>query len=573
MPEDREGQQQILDFFKSMVQKVSESTAIQGMQKQADLVASTIGGHVREVLGPVQEGVDVIKGTFQNTMGFMKGTMDDLGGFFGLDEKIEEKIYRGASLDQGADIIEENKIGNSLTIKAQELGNEQHNQTVKLMNEQMAIGQNMVDEYHMGADEMAQYLEKGNDIAEADLKQKHEERLEEMRDIEKKDKGIWARIVELLVGILLAPLAIITGLFVGFATTFGKVLLAPLKLIRGVFAVFVPALKEIFSFKGVARWISRSKFLQVITKPLRMIQSVFTFFGKNKYLMGLFKMTRWIGSKVLFPLFIFFDAIAGLRKYKQIFGKGAGMKEMIESAIAGIISGLLTLPAKAFDWTMKKVLGIETDLAKYFDIETIAKLIDGVGGFFKDNLITPVKNWLEDPVQEAHFKQLGEDWDKANAAIQAWIDENAAFFKSTWERWFGTEESRKESREKFEQQTALQKQVELAGVVEGPGIGDEIQRMSAEDIAAAQQQWQDFKGSFMGWFEKNFGEKDWAAQQKEQTTYLKTIAEKIGGVGDTTSVQNVVSNVGAGGGGQAGGMVPREESATAGVNVYNKPKL
>ena len=109
--------------------------------------------------------------------------------------------------------------------------------------------------------------------------------------------------------------------------------------------------------------------------------------------------------------------------------------------------------------------------------------------------------------------------------------------------------------------------------VEGAGIGDEIQRMSAEDIAAAQQQWQDFKGSFMGWFEKNFGEKDWAAQQKEQTTYLKTIAEKIGGVGDTTSVQNVVSNVGAGGGGQAGGMVPREESATAGVNVYNKPKL
>ena len=289
--------------------------------------------------------------------------------------------------------------------------------------------------------------------------------------------------------------------------------------------------------------------------------------------MGLFKMTRWIGSKVLFPLFVFFDAIAGLRKYKEIFGKGAGVKEMIESAIAGIISGLLTIPAKAFDWVMKKVYGIETDLAQYFDIETIAKLIDGVGAFFKDNLITPVKNWLDDPVQEAHFKQLGEDWDKANAAIQAWIDENAAFFKSTWERWFGTEESRKESRERFEQQTALQKQVELAGVeIEGPGIGDEIQRMSEADIAAAQEQWQDFKGSFMGWFEKNFGEKDWAAQQKEQTTYLKTIAEKIGGVGDTTSVQNVVSNVGAGGGGRAGGMVPGEESPVPSLRLTNKPR-
>ena len=254
-------------------------------------------------------------------------------------------------------------------------------------------------------------------------------------------------------------------------------------------------------------------------------------------------------------------------------GKGAGVKEMIESAIAGIISGLLTIPAKAFDWVMKKVYGIETDLAQYFDIETIAKLIDGVGAFFKDNLITPVKNWLEDPVQEAHFKQLGEDWDKANAAIQAWIDENAAFFKSTWERWFGTEESRKESRERFEQQTALQKQVELAGVeIEGPGIGDEIQRMSEADIAAAQEQWQDFKGSFMGWFEKNFGEKDWAAQQKEQTTYLKTIAEKIGGVGDTTSVQYVVSNVGAGGGGRAGGMVPGEESPVPSLRLTNKPR-
>lgn len=568
MPDE---EQNLRDFFKNIVQGFGEMQATQALQKQADLVASTIGGHVREVLGPVSEATDVIKNTFQNTIGFMKGAMDDLGGFFGLDEKVEEKVYRAVSLDQGADIIEEGKISNELIISSSEQAYEMWKDQMKVFAAQYEISEEIVKEVADGFKVLFDQMDVSNDIAEKDLKQKHEERLEDMRAVEKKDKTLWQRVMELLIGVLLAPAAIIAGLVAGFATSFQKVLFAPLRLIRGIFAFFVPAIKEIFSLKGLTKALGKNKLLAVILKPFKMISGVFAILAKNRYLFGLFRMSRFIGSKILFPLFVLIDALTGLSKVKEIFGPKAGLREYVIGIVAGIWSGLLSMPAMALDWINKELFGIETDFAKYFDIESIAKAIDSVTKFFSTKIINPIKEWLTSPETEDKFNEFNEEMLKFNKALRSMLDKAIDFFKSTYQKIFGTEEERARRITEFEQKTPFQQQIELSEALPGEmDIGPQISQISAEEFAANKAR----TDAFIGYIKENT--KGWEAIKVSLNAIAKaaTGVDVLAAKETVTNIQNISTAIGGGGAGAGGGgySPPREESLLPSLNLLNKVK-
>jgi len=572
MPESGEDQRLEM-FFKNVVKGFAELRASQALKQQAEMVATTIGGHVREVLGPVQEGVDVIKNTFANTWGFVKGAMDDLGEFFGMDEKVEERMYRGTSLQQGAEIIEESQRSNELFIQGQEASWDMFEQQMDAWAKMYDINQEIVEETKAGFKLFAEQLGISTKTEKERLEEAKKKRLEEMRETKKKDRTFWGRVFDLIMAVVFGPFAILAGVIAGFVAMFTKVLLLPL---RGVAALgralgFIPKVAKPLekATKGMPRWLGWIKKIPILGK-------VFEYLAKNPWIGKMFRLGKFVGGKILFPLFLFFDALRGLSKYKKIFGKHAGLREAIESAIAGIASGIFQLPAKAFDWVMKKVLGIETNLSQYFSIETIAKSIHWIGDKFNEWFIKPVQNYINDPETEKTFSELNEATERARKAfiemMKGWRDKLAGW----WEKHFG-EEARRKAQEEFEKMTPEQRAIEVQQAFPGEVYAPRESKLSPEELAMRAEKWE--QHPINKWIKENLDVGNMInkniSKLSETINLLADIME--GKPVDVGKAQQTVANaammlnpITAGAHAARVATEPKEELANPGVLLYNK---
>ena len=576
MPESGEDQRMEM-FFKNVVKSFGELQATKALQQQAEMVASTIGGHVREVLGPVQEGVDVIKNTFQNTWSFVKGTMDDLGNFFGLDEKIEEKAYRGTSLQQGAEIIEESRRSNEMFVQGEEAEWDRFEAQMDAFARMYQIDQQIVDEVKEGFKGLYDQVGKSSEIAKEELEKKKEERLKEMRETKKKDRTFWDRFIDLVMVVVFGPFAIIGGLIAGFVGMFVKVLTAPLRLLGGLARMlgFLPKASKVEgSVKGFAKFFKWFEELPVLGK-------IFGLFARNRYLGKLFRLGKFLGSKVLFPLFVFFDAISGLAKYKKIFGRGAGIREAIESAVAGIISGLTHLPAKILEWIVKKTTGIDIDIAKYFTIESWAKGLHKITDWFNDKIVKPVKDYVEDPETEKRWTELEEATSGAqkafNKMLAGWRDK----LKSFAEKYLMDDEETRKAWKDFENKAPeIQEQMVQEAIPGEAGMAWRATRLTPEELEANRER---FEKSYIGrWIKENLDVgKRIDSTMESLTETMKTLQALFSGeataaqkVGAAQTITNMAlsSSFPSRGVAMAGDVwkEPKEELANPGVLLHNK---
>ena len=85
--------------FKELLKSSKAASAIQAQASQA---VQTVSGHVREVLGPVQELVDFTKATFKNIGEFFKGVFEDVKEIFGwtFGTKTTEELQLSESKRQ-----------------------------------------------------------------------------------------------------------------------------------------------------------------------------------------------------------------------------------------------------------------------------------------------------------------------------------------------------------------------------------------------------------------------------------------------------------------------------------------
>jgi hypothetical protein len=601
MPENGEDQR-LQMFFKNVVRGFAELQTTQALQKQAELVASTIGGHVREVLGPVQEGVDVIKNTFTNTWGFVKGAMDDLGGFFGLDEKIEEKVYRATALGQGADIIEETKRNNDLFIQGQEASWDQFEKQMEAWAKLYDIDRGIYDETVAGFKEMYEQLGISTKIEKDKLAEEKKKHLEGMRETQKKDKTFFGRVFDFIMLVIFGPFALIAGAIAGFVAMFTKVLFAPLRALGtlGRALGFLPKLEKPIegAVKSASLWQRLGRalgFLPKLEKPiegavkgaprwLRWVKKIpflgrfLEYLGKNVWIGKMFGLGKFVGSKILFPLFLFFDALTGLAKYKKIFGKGAGIREAIESAIAGIVSGFIQLPAKALDWTMKKLFGIETDFASYFSTEKIAKALHWIGNKFDEWIVKPIENYIKDPETEKTFTELDKATERARNAFVNMMKDWKDKLNSWWEKHFG-EDARKKAQKEFEEKTPLQRRIDIEQSFPGEVMGGYTEsKLSPEQLAARAKEWE---GKGIGkWIKENMDvgkQMNNAVHKLSDTinTLIDVVEGKPGAAGKAGSMAisafqmaNPVSSAGA----WAREATPdlKDELANPGVLLHNK---
>ena len=575
MPEGGEDQRMEM-FFKNVIRSFGELQATKALQQQAEMVASTIGGHVREVLGPVQEGVDVIKNTFQNTWGFVKGTMDDLGNFFGLDEKVEEKVYRGTSLQQGAEIIEESQRANEMFVQGQEAEWERFEAQMDAFARMYEIDQQIVDEVKEGFKGLYDSIGESTKIAQEKLKEQKEEQLERMRATKKKDRTFLDRLIDLVMTVIFGPFVILGGIIAGFVGMFVKVLTAPIRLLGGLARVlgFLPKAAKVEGVtKGFARFFKWMEEIPVLGK-------IFGLFARNRYLTKLFRLGKFVGGKVLFPLFVFFDAISGLAKYKEIFGKGAGIREAIESAIAGILSGLTQIPAKALDWIIKKVTGIETDIAKYFSLESWAKTLHSIGDWFNSKIVKPINEYIEDPETEKKWTELEEATSGAQKAFNKMLEGWKEKLKSFAEKYLLDDEETRKEWEKFEEQTPEKKDLMMQTLGLGEADIGRATRLTPEELEERRRK---FEESAIGrWMSENLDvSKRIDSTMEKLTDTMKTLEALFSGqataaqkVGAAQAITNVAMSTTfpARGAAVASDVwrEPKEELANPGVLLHNK---
>ena len=515
MPESGEDQRMEM-FFKNVIKSFGELQATKALQQQAEMVASTIGGHVREVLGPVQEGVDVIKNTFENTWSFVKGTFDDLSGFFSTGDQIEERAYRGTSLQQGAEIIEESQRSNEMFVQAQEGEWERFEAQMDAFGRMYELEQAIVDEVKEGFRQVYEGVMESSKIAKEKLEKEKGDRLAKLRETKKLDRTFLDRLIDLVMTVIFGPFIIIAGLIAGFVGTFAKVLATPFKLLAGlgrILGILPKAEKVTKVSKGLGRFF---KFFEEIP----ILGRFFGLLARNKYFAKIFRLGKFLGSKVLFPLFVFFDAISGLAKYKKIFGKGAGIREAIESAIAGILSGLTQLPAKIVEWIVKKTTGIEIDIAKYFSLESWAKALHKITGWFNDKVVQPIKGYVEDPETQKRWDELAKTTEDAknafNEMIKGWRDK----LKTFAEKYLMDDEETRKKWQNFEDQTPEMQELMVQQVVPGEaGMAFRASRLSPEELAERRQK---FEESGLGKFLS-----EWGGYAKDQFNVSKKIDQTI----------------------------------------------
>jgi len=423
-------------FFKGLIQSAADLEATKAVSEQGRQVISAVGGHVREIMGEVTEVFDLVKNAFKNTMDFFKGLLTDIGGFFG--GMVGETRFEVASIKQRDDTIKVMKQTRDATITSAASFD--------------AHFKNLLDE-----------MDTANKIAGEELAQTKKEDLAAGREPGKKKGGI-AKIWDVIFGLILSPFMLIAGLIAGFVDVWYRVFTAPLKLLKG---------------------LTSFKIVRTVLKPFQLLMAPFKMILKNPIAKAVFGFGKRIG-KIFFPLFLIIDGLLGLRKYKEIFGKGAGIREMIESAVAGVVSGFFKLPAKMADWLIEKVTGIETDFASFFDIENIAKHFHGFVDWIKESFVIPIRDFFQSDKWE-FIKQetentinaLGMILDKLGNVIRETITFWTEKFQALIDLMFTETEVEKRYRER-----------ELAGTAPidvGLGMGDiglKYSKKEAEDIQA-----------------------------------------------------------------------------------------
>ena len=424
-------------FFKGMIQSASDLQATKAIQAQTQQVTQVVGGHVREVLGPLAEASDFMKATFENSKDFFKGLSEDVAGVFGMT--VGESKWESKMRKQGKEQVDETERTN----------------TILLMM----------------------------------VSQRRKERLAQMRDVGKKAAGTW---LSLILGIPVLLMGIIAGFVSGrMKLIAGPFILAfdAIKITGGYIWRFIKTIKDFFAPEAkvgkamtqlelfakeswivrLTKWFKSTKIGTIFMESVGRVSKIFQAIAKNRWIAGLGKSAKFvfgelgrlfkfitklpfigrvirigkdIGGKYLLPLITIFDFFSGLIKFKEIFGAQAGLKEAIIAGVGGIISGFFKIPAMAVDWLIKKLTGIDTDFASIFSIEQVALAIDGFLMFFKD-MIDGIANFFKNiPTMLFGDTDFGEMWENIKKvpmdfvsmigdAIQGISD----FFSGIW-GWF-----------------------------------------------------------------------------------------------------------------------------------------
>lgn len=377
-------------FFDSLLQSAANLEVSKAVKDQADKVTSTVGKHVDDVLGEVSEVTDFMKDSFKNTYNVFKGFFTDInnsfGGLFSLQQADEQayQVFTGKKQD---DIEKNTKFANKLFIEASDEQESIYQEQLRVMQQTRDAVESMDAAFDKQLRQMIDEMDKSNDIAEDTLKQTRKEELERIR--KPKKKGVFSKIIDLITGIIFAPLALIGGLIAGFVSLWVKTISLPFKLLKGLRA---------------------TKLAKIILKPFELLMAPFKFLLRNPIIKAVFGFGKVIG-KALFPLFLIIDGLLGLSKFRKIFGKGAGIREAIESTVAGIVSGFTQIPAMALDWLIKKITGIETDFASYFSTENIAQKLHGIITWIDESIVQPIKDFFH-----------SDTWDMIKDEMQHTLD-------------------------------------------------------------------------------------------------------------------------------------------------------
>ncbi len=428
-------------FFDGLMRAAADLQVSQAVKTQGEQIVSTVGRHVGEVLGEVQEVFDVVQNAFKNTFDFFKGFFTDVQGaatgMFSIAQ-ADEQAFQLTSTKQLFDIDKNTSKANELFIDA--------------ANKQETLLEGMVEG-----------IDKSNDIAEDVLQQTRKEEMGRIREPKKK-KGAFGWLFDIFTGLLFAPLMLLAGLVAGFTDLWVKTIMFPMKLLKGL--------------KG-------TRFAKIIMTPFKLLMKPFQLLMKNPITRAVFGFGRTLG-KIFFPLFLIIDGLLGLTKFKKIFGKEAGIREAIEATLGGIASGFLKLPAMALDWTIKKLTGIETDFASFFTIENLATHFHDFVDWINTAFVQPIKDFFQsdtwDFIKDETKKTLdtlGLLWEKLSKVIRETFEFWSEKFQGLIDLMFKETDVEKRYREK-----------ELAGTAAvdvGLGMGDiglSYGKKEAEDIMA-----------------------------------------------------------------------------------------
>lgn len=448
--------------------KAGELQTTKALQQQAAQIQNVVGQHTREVLGELTQVSDLAIATFKNSAEFFKGASQDIGKLVGI-EGIGESKWETTVRKQGKEQVKEQEKTNKILLG---LWGEQRKERLRKMRD---ISKKAIGTW-----------------------------LEFILYVPTLLLAIIGSYFAARTKIILAPFRLAYDALHIIGTSLWKYV----KTIRGFFAKegkvgkAMEQLEFAFTKEGwitrATKWLKETKVFKMIVKPFefitetfgklsknkwiakigeiasgafKLIGRLFEGIGKNRWIAGLIKTVgfhfgligklfrfiinlpglkhavkigKFIGGKFLAPIITIFDFFRGMLQYKKIFGKTAGIKEAIFAGLAGIVSGLLELPAKLVDWLMKKLFSVETDFAKYFTIESIAKafkaVYDWIGNAYNGiiNFFKAIPEKLMGVVDSAG-DWLKSGWDKVMDAIKSVkdsilgvFDTIGNFFSSIW---------------------------------------------------------------------------------------------------------------------------------------------
>jgi len=286
--------------FKEMIKSAKTTQAV---QEQVQRTVSTIGSHVREVLGPLAEVFDFIKDTLKNVFNFFKGIVIDV---FGGVKKVFGKMF----------------------------GEDYQKTTAEETEKQTGLLRSILNVFR---DEQKEKL------------------LEESKKGKRGKKGLQGWLLWLFGGIA----AILGGILGGLAKRF----MMPFEIFLGAIRR-LPFIGKIIT--NIIERFKKLKILKKITsfKPIRWVIDLMKgFFSKFKWLGKIFKVggktlgkfaTAFAkGFKILgWPLTLLLGVIDFI---KGFMGTEGTLMQKIEGGVKSAIKGFIELPAKVVGWIVEKI--------------------------------------------------------------------------------------------------------------------------------------------------------------------------------------------------------------------------
>jgi len=394
----------LADSLRNTYLKVWNAESVGYLKDMANTVQGSISSHLSDILGPVQELIDVSKRLLLSSFKFIKSIGKDFFSLLGFGKDDDETSSE--------------KKRNNLLTKIKDSMNSMSNSFKKMIG-----------------------IEKARDKADA-------------RKIpEKKPEGIWKLLLiagALLAGILFKYAKDLTKALSFILTPFkwfGKVLKKSLNMFKegGVFEKFGNIFKSIFGkegkiakfFKSIFESFKKTKIGKVITFAFEKIGSFFKSIFKP--LMN-FKggpimklLGKWFGKgmiigKILLPFEMAYKAIKGIFNAE-------GIRDKILAGAAGILDPILKIPemiGNGILWLSRKIFGkdflkgVKLDFGadKIISVvnsitETLGNFIDPIFNFFTEtlpNLFDGISLWFEKKVDKIKFKinpfNFGKDYEE-----------------------------------------------------------------------------------------------------------------------------------------------------------------